>query len=44
MLILAAIGVFVPDAQNPWLGRSRWIVVLILFAILGLHVFGNPAK
>lgn len=45
LLILTALGVFVPDAPpRPYLGRARWIVCLILIAILGFVVFGNPTK
>lgn len=43
LLILAAIGALVPDSQSPYLGRGRWIIGLILIAILGFIVFGNPA-
>lgn len=35
LLILCAIGAFVPDATSPHVPKSRWILVLILIAILG---------
>lgn len=41
LLILAAIGAFVPDTAFPFVGRGRWVVALILLAILGLRIFGN---
>lgn len=41
LLILVAIGALVPDTANPYLGRGRWLVALILIAILGLRVFGG---
>lgn len=41
LLILAIIGVFVPDTAGPYIGRSRWAVVLILMVILGLRVFNS---
>lgn len=44
LLILCVIGTFVPDTINPWLGRGRWVIALILIAILGLAVFGNPTS
>jgi len=44
LLILAAIAALVPDAVNPYVGRGRWVIALILIAILGYHVFGSPAK
>lgn len=44
LLILAAIGALVPDGTSPWIGRGRWIICLILIAILGFEAFGNPAK
>lgn len=40
LLILCAIGALVPDIASPYIGRGRWIIVLILIAILGLHDFG----
>jgi hypothetical protein len=42
LLILAVIGAFVPDATSPYIGHARWVIVLILLAILGIAVFGNP--
>lgn len=42
LLILTSIGAFVPDSAAPWLGRGRWVIALILIAILGFCVFGNP--
>jgi|GEM_PF-4419028 hypothetical protein len=42
LLLLLVIGAFVPDSTSPLLGRGRWVVVLILIAILGYVVFGNP--
>lgn len=41
LLILAFIGCFVPDNAFPFIGRGRWVVALILFAILGLRIFGG---
>jgi hypothetical protein len=42
LLLLAALGAFIQDAAYPWLVRSRWVVVLILIAILGYRFFGSP--
>ncbi len=42
LLLLLAIGYFV--TLNPNLARAHNVIVLILFAILGLKVFGNPIK
>jgi hypothetical protein len=42
LLLLALIGAFVPDATSPYIGHARWVIVLILLAILGIAVFGNP--
>lgn len=42
LLVLAAIGAFAADSKYPWLGYGRWIVALILIAILGYFTFGNP--
>ena len=44
LLLLAAIGTFLPDTLSPFLGRGRWVIALILFAILGIALFGNPAS
>lgn len=41
LLILAAIGALVPDEKSPYLGRGRWIICLILIAILGFEAFGG---
>jgi hypothetical protein len=41
LLILAIIGVFVPE--QPFIVRGRWVVLLILLAILGIKVFGFPS-
>lgn len=41
LLILAALGAIVPDSASPYLTRGRWIIVLVLLAILGLRVFGG---
>lgn len=39
LLLLCLIGAFVPDTPgNPWPTRGRWVIVLILFAILGFKV------
>lgn len=43
LLILSVIAALVPDSTSPYLGRGRWIVALILLAILGWKVFGSPA-
>jgi len=42
VLLLCAIGAFVNDSVSPLLVRGRWVMVLILIAILGYVVFGNP--
>ena len=42
LLILCIIGAFVPDAAWPFVSRGRWVIALILLAILGIAVFGNP--
>lgn len=42
LLLLAALGVFAPDT-NPYFVRGRWVVVLLLIAILGYAALGNPA-
>jgi hypothetical protein len=42
LLLLCAIGALVPDSASVYLGRSRWLVALILIAILGLKLFHNP--
>ena len=43
LLILCLIGVFVPETPpyGPYFARARWVVVLVLFVILGLRVFGG---
>lgn len=41
LLILAAIGALVPDEKSPYLGRGRWVICLILIAILGYMQFGG---
>lgn len=41
LLILVAIGIFPPDSSWPYLGRARWVVILICVAILGWHLFGG---
>ena len=38
LLILLFIAALVPDSVSPYIGRGRWIVLLIL----GLHCLGNP--
>ena len=40
LLLLCLIGTFTPE--GPYVLRGRWVVVLILVAILGFHVLGNP--
>lgn len=42
LLILCVIGVFVPDENKPYIGRSRIGIALILIAILGFKVFDAP--
>lgn len=43
LLLLCAIGAAVPDAPPPnYVGRGRWVIALILIAIIGLKVFDNP--
>lgn len=42
LLILLFIAALVPDSVSPYIGRGRWIVLLILITILGLHCLGNP--
>ena len=37
LLVLCAIGAFVPSA-NPWIPRINGVIIIILFAILGLKV------
>lgn len=44
LLLLCFLGALCPDSVSPYLGRARWIVVLILIAILGYRVLGNPAR
>ncbi len=44
LLILCGIGVFVPDGTSPFVSRGRWVVVLILIAILGWHSFGGLGR
>lgn len=41
LLILLAIGAFVPDPSVPGGARTRWIIVLILLGIIGWAVFGG---
>lgn len=43
LLILCAIGVVVPDTAWPQINRGRFVVCLILIAIIGYKVFGSPA-
>jgi hypothetical protein len=43
LLLLCVLGIFAPEG-NPWVLRGRWGIVLILIAILGLAVFGNPVS
>lgn len=42
LLLLAFIAALVPDAVSPYVGRGRWIIALILLAILGYFAFGGP--
>ena len=42
LLVLAAIAGFPPDNIHPYFGRAKWIVVLILIALLGWKTFGEP--
>jgi hypothetical protein len=42
LLLLAFVAALVPDSFSPYIGRGRWIITLILIAILGWHVFGAP--
>lgn len=42
LLILTVIAALVPDSVSAYLGRGRWIVVLILIAILGYKVLDSP--
>lgn len=42
LLLLCVIGAFLQDSLSPFLVRGRWVMVLILIAILGYVVFGNP--
>lgn len=44
LLILAAIGAFVPETISPYYGRGWRVVCMILFAILGLRVFGSVLR
>ncbi len=46
LLIFAAIGAMIPDSPqpSPWLNRGRWVVALILIAILGWHSFGGLGR
>ena len=37
LLILTGISVLVPDSVSPYLTRGRFVVVLILIAILGFY-------
>jgi hypothetical protein len=43
LLILWAVGAFVPDSAGPYVGRGRWVIALIEFAILGFFVFGGTS-
>ncbi len=40
LLILSVISAFLPDTW-PYAIKSRFAIILILLAILGLKVFGN---
>jgi hypothetical protein len=42
LMILAIIGAILPDNTSPYLSRGRWLIALILFAILGIAALGNP--
>lgn len=42
LLILCAIGAWIPDAKSPYVGPGRVTVILILILILGLKEFGIP--
>jgi len=44
LLILSAIAALVPDSISPYIGRGRWVITLILIAILGYKVFGPLTK
>lgn len=44
LLILCIIGAFIPDSTFPFISQGRWVICLILLAILGIAVFGNPAS
>lgn len=41
LLILWAVGAFIPDTAGPYIGRGRWMIALIEFAILGYFVFNG---
>lgn len=41
LLVLWAVGAFVPDTTSPYIGRGRSVICLIEFAILGFKVFGG---
>lgn len=42
LLILAIIGELAP-LPAPW-GRVPRVIILLLIALLGWHVFGNPGR
>ncbi len=42
LLLLAFIAALVPDSVSPYVGRGRWVIILLLIAILGWHELGNP--
>jgi hypothetical protein len=43
LILMALAGGFIPDSQ-PYAHRGRFIFVIVLIAILGLRIFGNPAS
>jgi hypothetical protein len=42
LLILAFIGALGIDTVSPYAARARWVIILLLIAILGWHELGNP--
>jgi hypothetical protein len=44
LLLFCLIAALVPDAMSPYIGRGRWVIALVLFAIIGIALFGNPTS
>jgi len=42
-LVLGLLGIFAPDTW-PNINRGRFVILLLMIALLGYHVFGSPVS